>query len=156
MDWIKVLSLIFSGLSLIGVGYLFQYLWRTGLEKKKAKSEQAQQEAKKVRQDETREVFTECITPLSHRMDVIENVLADMKESQDAQRTGIQASLRNDILSAYYDCARKGYRTKDDSENFWDMYNAYHQLGGNSFIDKDVTGWFRELPSKEEFSRKGE
>jgi hypothetical protein len=61
-----------------------------------------------------------------------------------------QASLRNDILVSFYHCAKKGYRTSDDSENFRHMYEAYHGIKGNSFIDKDIAVWFYELPLKNE------
>ena len=69
-----------------------------------------------------------------------------MKGKLELVSNGTQAGLRNDILTCYYTCFHKGFKTKDDAENFNDMYEAYHSLGGNSFIDKDVVPSFVNLP----------
>ena len=42
----------------------------------------------------------------------------------------------------------RGYRTEDDSKNYREMHEAYNALGGNSFIDNDVSRWFDDLPLK--------
>lgn len=69
----------------------------------------------------------------------------EIKEHVKLLGAGTQASLRNDILSQYYACRDKGFRTSDDSENFRDMHSAYHALGGNSFIDSDVVPAFEAI-----------
>lgn len=62
---------------------------------------------------------------------------------------GELSSLRNDILTCYYRCREKGYRGDWDYTNIHDLYDAYKQLHGNSFID-DVMKRFEALPAKEE------
>ena len=76
----------------------------------------------------------------------IKEDITEVKTEIKLISSGTQASLRNDLLTCYYKCLDKGYKTQDDAENFRDMYNAYHALGGNSFIDNDVVPSFDKLP----------
>lgn len=74
--------------------------------------------------------------------------IQEIKTSIKLIGNGTQAGLRNDIMACYNGCAAKGFKTQDEAENFNDMYNAYHALGGNSFIDSDITPAFKKLPLK--------
>ena len=74
-------------------------------------------------------------------MDAIE---ARLKLSEQCD----QAVLRNSLMRLYYDCKKKGYRTVDDSKNYREMHEAYNAIGGNSFIDSDISRWFEDLPLK--------
>ena len=71
--------------------------------------------------------------------------------------SGTQATLRNDLLNCYYACDKKGYKTHEDIQNFAHMYEAYHNLHGNSFIEQTAKIIDR-LPTEEEYKRthKGE
>lgn len=161
VDIIKILSLILSFLSLIGIGYIFQGWWADKREKRKKNTEEAKLRAKQERQAEIAEVLDEKHARWERRIDQIEKVwderitkaeveLDKLNEMLVLNEVATQASLRNDILVSFYQCAKKGYRTQDDSENFRHMYDAYHGIQGNSFIDKDISGWFYELPLKNE------
>ena len=80
-----------------------------------------------------------------------------IEEKIDLIALGTQATLRNDLLNCYYACDKKGYKTNEDIQNFADMYEAYHNLYGNSFIEQTAK-IFAKLPTEEEFKRihKGE
>ena len=80
-----------------------------------------------------------------------------IEEKIDLIALGTQATLRNDLLNCYYACDKKGYKTHEDIQNFADMYEAYHNLHGNSFIEQTAK-IFAKLPTEEEFKRihKGE
>ena len=80
-----------------------------------------------------------------------------IEEKIDLIALGTQATLRNDLLNCYYACDKKGYKTNEDIQNFADMYEAYHNLHGNSFIEQTAK-IFAKLPTEEEFKRmhKGE
>lgn len=83
--------------------------------------------------------------------DELETVKADLtllKESMINLEEGTLSSLRNDILTCYYRCVEKGYRNDYDYTNIYDMYNAYTELDGNSFI-QDIMTRFSNLPTKE-------
>ena len=80
-----------------------------------------------------------------------------LEEKIDLIALGTQATLRNDLLNCYYACEKKGYKTHEDIQNFADMYEAYHDLHGNSFIEQTAK-IFAHLPTEEEYKRqhKGE
>ena len=80
-----------------------------------------------------------------------------IEEKIDLIALGTQATLRNDLLNCYYACDQKGYKTYEDIQNFADMYEVYHNLHGNSFIEQTAK-IFAKLPTEEEFKRmhKGE
>ena len=61
--------------------------------------------------------------------------------------------LRERILSTYYKCLEKGYRTQYDSENIDHMHRDYAGLGGNSFI-ADCVKEIKELPTEVEYKAK--
>lgn len=132
MSAVEVIKLIVSILSLFGVGTLFAMFWKDKHDKKLAETEEAKKNAKKVKQEEMREVIREEMAPLAERLAKVEEMLAIDCE-------GTQAGLRNDLLRTYYDCAARGYKTRYDAENFCDMYHAYIKLGGNSFIQNEVS-----------------
>ena len=46
--------------------------------------------------------------------------------------------------------SKKGYKTHEDIQNFADMYEAYHNLHGNSFIEQTAK-IFARLPTEEEY-----
>ena len=81
----------------------------------------------------------------------------ELEEKIDLIALGTQATLRNDLLNCYYACDKKGYKTHEDIQNFADMYEAYHNLHGNSFIEQTAK-IFARLPTEEEYKRthKGE
>ena len=62
---------------------------------------------------------------------------------------GTLNSLRMHLLNNYYSCAKKGFRTRYESESFRKMYNTYTKMHGNTFIQDDIYHWFEEIPSKE-------
>ena len=75
-------------------------------------------------------------------------VVNNLATRQDKAEKCDQAILRNALMNVYYDCKAKGFRTEDDSKNYREMHEAYNAIGGNSFIDSDVSNWFNALPLK--------
>ena len=158
---IRILSLVLSFLSLMGVGYLTKNWWEERKQKRLKNTEEAKRREKEERQQEIGEVFDLKFHKWELRLDKLEKVWDERIHKAEEEIVKInkmlvlnevatQASLRNDILVSFYHCAKKGYRTSDDSENFRHMYEAYHGIKGNSFIDKDIAVWFYELPLKNE------
>lgn len=86
------------------------------------------------------------ITPLESKLTQMEskmNILAD----------GTTDILRERILSTYYKCMEKGFRTQYDYENIEHMHKDYMGLGGNTFVS-DCVSKIKALPSEEEFKAK--
>ena len=61
-----------------------------------------------------------------------------------AMKEGMKAILHDSLLRSYHACKRQGYATSDDRDNFEQMYNQYHALGGNGVM-KDVRDKFLAL-----------
>lgn len=131
MQWYQIVSVIVSILSVLGFSTIVSTLWKERHEKKKEMSEENQKRRRVERQEELREIIKSEIEPVKSQIEIMTQ--------------GTKATLRNDLLKCYYDCKAKGYRTEDDTKNFTEMKNAYHKLGGNSFIDKDISPMFYSI-----------
>lgn len=94
-----------------------------------------EEKVRQTRRADLEEILKARIDPISERLDRLSD--------------GTLSSLRNDILTCYYRCREKGYRGDWDYTNIHDLYEAYKELHGNSFID-DVMKRFDALPAKEE------
>lgn len=147
VTWVQIISVILSVLSLLGVGIIASQFWNKHFEKQKNKEEEQSKEhqlSQKIdRQSEIREVIASEIKP------IIET-LADVQKSVSLANEGTLASLRNDLLNVYYQCRTKGYKTRNDAENFRDLYKAYTALNGNSFIEHDILPAFDQLKLSED------
>lgn len=62
-----------------------------------------------------------------------------------AVQNGVQALLRDRMLSSYYYCARKECATVDEKESFEHLYNQYKALGGNGVMEH-IRESFMDLP----------
>lgn len=63
-----------------------------------------------------------------------------------AVKSGIQALLRDRLISVYRENAEKGYADIQARENFENMYKQYHSLGANGVMD-DIRHKFLGLPT---------
>lgn len=151
--WLTII-LALGGSALISgiIGYILQRtIYKRAEERDKLAAEEAEKEVaekkelealrdEKIRQERIDDI-TRILKPLSDKID-------KMDKKIDATAEGTLASLRNDILTLYYKCCEKGYRNDYDYQNIHEMYDAYKELDGNSFI-ADVMERFDKLPVKE-------
>lgn len=77
----------------------------------------------------------------------IERDLTIQKDKLDKIAIGSQASLRNSIIQLAEKCLARGYITTIEKLNIIDMYNAYHDLGGDTYVT-DRYELVLELPEK--------
>ena len=63
----------------------------------------------------------------------IEKRLNEQEDKLDKIAQGSQASLRNSILNLCDKCLAKGYINTVEKMNLIDMYDAYHNLGGDTY-----------------------
>lgn len=152
-EWLTIILALGGSALITGVvGYILQRtLYKRAEEKDKLKAEEQEKLQKekeefdrfrdeKIRQERIKDV-TDVLKPISDKIDKIDKKL-------DATAEGTLASLRNDILTLYYKCCEKGYRNDYDYQNIHEMYDAYKELDGNSFIT-DIMKRFDDLPVKE-------
>lgn len=150
-DWlIAVISIAGSAFISGIVGYLVKHAFDKYFKKKEAEDDKKKEADNKLKQLEEaelrrqrREDFEEALEPI--RLDIKE-VKEDIKKNNEASL----CTLRNDILTCYYRCAEKGYRSDNDYTNIHDMFEAYKALNGNTFV-ADVVSRFDALDTKEEY-----
>lgn len=146
-EWVTVLVSVAASALVSGVvGYLVKRAldkYFSQKDEKEATQRQNDLELERLREEKIRkerkadmeEIVKKEVNPLSAKLDKLSN--------------GTLSSLRNDILTCYYRCREKGYRGDWDYTNIHDLYEAYTELNGNSFI-ADVMKRFDALPAKEE------
>lgn len=121
------------------VGLYIKSKWEKRAKEQQEYIELKNKQLRAERQEDILTNVTKVVKPIEEKLAIVEQQLTINAE-------GTCAGLRCQLLEFYYDCAKKGFRTQDDSENFTNMYSAYAKLGGNSFIQKDISKWFYELP----------
>ena len=78
-------------------------------------------------------ILTVVVTPL---MGYIVWLLKEQKKDRNAQEKGIMLLLRVQLIEYHDKYMRKGKIPTYAFQNFEDMYQAYHELGGNSMAEK--------------------
>ena len=146
-NWVTVLVSVAASALVSGViGYLVKRALDKYFNSKDAK------EAAQRKRDEELEILRDEKIRKERNEDVeriVKKEVDPINKKLDKLSEGTLSSLRNDILTCYYRCREKGYRGDWDYTNIHDLYNAYVELQGNSFI-ADVMKRFDSLPAKEE------
>lgn len=73
---------------------------------------------------------------LTSLMGYIVWLLKEQKRDRSAQEQGIMLLLRVQLIEYHDKYMKKGEIPTYAYENFKDMYKAYHELGGNSMVEK--------------------
>lgn len=76
-------------------------------------------------------------------------VVLNLFKQMNAVKKGMQAVLRNNLLSEYRRLDAKGYSNYDERANWLNMYEQYHMLGANGVMD-DIRTRFLALPTKKD------
>lgn len=74
-------------------------------------------------------------------------LLKNQKKDRDANSKGTMLLLRVQLIEYHEEWTERGYITKHGIENFTEMYNAYHALGGNGMVTH-LLEEVKELPIK--------
>ena len=61
-------------------------------------------------------------------------LLKQQKKDRDANSRGTMLMLRAKLIEYHKDWTQREYVTKHGLENFLEMYEAYHELGGNGMV----------------------
>lgn len=76
---------------------------------------------------------------------VLANRLKKLRADDVAQRAGLQALLKDGIITRYDKYVQRGYILVREMENVQSMYEAYHALGGNGTVTR-LLEELKELP----------
>ena len=142
MNTFQIINLIISILSLLGFGTIFKILITEQMEKRKSQSAEAKEKLKREKQEEMREVVREEIAPIKRELE-------QLSEANILEREALQASLRDRLYAIYHGCAMKTYTTKEERENFENIYKSYHKIFDNGVMT-DTHDRFFALKSEEE------
>lgn len=74
-------------------------------------------------------------------------LLKNQKKDRDANSSGTMLLLRVQLIEYHEKWTKRGYVTKHGIENFIEMYDAYHKLGGNGMATQ-LLAEVKELPIK--------
>ena len=158
---IGIFGLIGTVLGILGItAYINERMKHRAQKKNRREDEEEARKAEEERQleemkhqaylNELRAIIREenetSIAPIRGRLEKLENQI-------DVVAAGTTDILRERLLSTYYKCVEKGYRTQYDYENVEHMHKEYVGLGGNSFVESCVKT-IKELPSEAEFKAK--
>lgn len=61
-------------------------------------------------------------------------LLKQQKKDRDANGKGTMLLLRVQLIEYHQEWTERGYITKHGLENFIEMYESYHELGGNGMV----------------------
>ena len=79
-----------------------------------------------------------CITSVAAALAILIKPIRErifkVKKDNESERDGLRCLLRNEILKIYYRGRDTETLTQYEAENFMHLYEAYTNLGGNSFI----------------------
>lgn len=75
-------------------------------------------------------------------------LLKNQKKDRDANSKGTMLLLRVQLIEYHEKWTQRGYITKHGIQNFIEMYDAYHSLGGNGMVTH-LLEEVKELPIKD-------
>ena len=137
---ISIVGLVISVFSFFGLGLWFQHAWNKHFREIDKKEADAKELNYRRNEEKIAEIIDEKLAP-------VKDDIRHFSEQLTVQQQEIQAGLRNDLIAVYHECKQNKCRSETDTKNYYDMLEAYHKLGGNSYI-KDVTKEFEEIPLK--------
>lgn len=142
MQWYEILI---SVLTLLAIPSLIGILWKDLHVKNKERREHNGDLKNKEQEESLRKIIREETETLNSKVDAL-------NQNFDIIKEGVVCTLRNDILTAYHECCRKGYRDERDYSNIQHLYECYKGLGGNSFVD-GLMEEFKELPNEDQYKK---
>ena len=143
-DWITpLISLAGSAIISATIGFIVTKWLTKHFEKK-------DREQAKVKEAEDKDFEYRIDKIVEKHTEPIDKELASIKEKLSKVADGTQDTLRDRILSSYYKCLEKGYRTEYDIENVNHMNKDYLALNGNTFVAECIEK-FKNIPTQKEY-----
>lgn len=76
-------------------------------------------------------------------------LLKSYKDRDNVQNRALRNILKSNLLNQYYVYSEIGNVPRNIKETWYDMFESYIELGGNSFIKHDIEPKFAKLPIKD-------
>lgn len=127
---------------------LYKYFTEQSKRARKKKEEERSRTIQKACDTSLDNMVKQHIDPLKEDILQVKNNVEILQQELKANSAGTLATLRNELLTAYYNCTAKGYRNESDTKNFHLMFDEYRALHGNGFMAYDIRPEFDNLPYK--------
>ncbi|MDY3132327.1 MAG: hypothetical protein SOW31_11410 [Treponema sp.] len=75
-------------------------------------------------------------------------LITGYKNRDNIQNKALRNILKSNLLNQYYVYSEIGSVPKNIKETWYDMFESYSELGGNSFIKHDIEPKFAKLSTK--------
>lgn len=148
MAWYNIVPIIFSGLSLLGIGAYFAERMKHRAGKKNNKEDQVEkkkaEDAAKLKALEHEQYKAELTAIINMAIAPIASDVAQIKNDLAKNTEGTITLLRTDMKNNLDAYKQRGYASAGDRANWNELYNTYDRLGGNHFREY-VDGWKEEL-----------
>ena len=76
-------------------------------------------------------------------------VIVNYRKRDNVQNSALRNILKSNLVNQYYVYADIGSVPRYIKEAWYDMFESYTNLGGNSFIKHDIEPKFAQLPIKD-------
>lgn len=76
-------------------------------------------------------------------------VIANYRKRDNVQNSALRNILKSNLVNQYYVYADIGSVPRYIKEAWYDMFESYTNLGGNSFVKHDIEPKFAQLPIKD-------
>ena len=120
-------------------------------DKEKEDNQKNKEAAEKLtRKEEKEELIKTVDEVVKSHTDPIDEDLKGIKDKLGKVADGTMDTLRDRILSSYYKCYEKGYRTQYDIDNVEHMNKDYLALNGNTFVAECMEK-FKHIPTEKEY-----
>lgn len=147
----SIISIVISILSLIGVPTVLSFVINKQLKKAEKVREETHElkaaEAKRERISEIKDVMNDSVRPIENRLNEVDAKVSAISKDMDLSKAGTLSSLRYNIVELYNTVRKRGYKTDVEKETFEKMYQAYHNLGGNHYVDELKDEW-KDIPDE--------
>lgn len=156
--WLQIIIAIFGLIgTVLGILGITAYISERMKHKAQRRNQQEDKELSDIENFKHQHYLNELRSIIKEENQIsVAPIIADVSRIQSQIKIladGSTDMLRERILSTYYKCMEKGYRTQYDYENVDHMHKDYIGLGGNSFVETCVAK-IKALPSEEEFKAK--
>ena len=156
--WLQIVIAVFGLVgTILGILGITTYIGERMKHKAQRKNQKEDKEINEIENLRHQHYLNELRTIIKEENQIsVAPIIEDVSRIQSQIKIladGSTDMLRERILSTYYKCMEKGYRTQYDYENVDHMHKDYIGLGGNSFVDTCVEK-IKSLPSEEEYKAK--
>ena len=77
-------------------------------------------------------------------------VIANYRKRDNVQNSALRNILKSNLLNQYYVYSEIGSVPKNIKETWYDMFESYTELGGNSYVKHSVEPQFAKLEVSDE------